>query len=286
MESAAIRSEDRARSEARIETLFQASSSGETVAELAHDARNMVTALGLYCELLDEPGVLNVPFRHYSSELRMAVESTRRLLERMLLLPSRQASATAGERTAPLCIEASVSQAVSGNSVLAGTGDQPIVDLRAELLANRSMLSALAGPSIAVSVVACGGTVAVRLRGEELTRILVNLVRNAAEAIRGAGAIRITLGERLGGLGRNSAAVLSVEDSGCGIPEEHLERIFESGFTSQPGHREQKSWMAKHRGLGLAITRAIVEGAGGRIYAQNRAQGGARFEIELPAQVQ
>ena len=46
------------RGEAVVETLAFLRSEGESVAEVAHDARNMVTALGLYCDLLEEPGVL------------------------------------------------------------------------------------------------------------------------------------------------------------------------------------------------------------------------------------
>ena len=45
------------RLEAVVETLAVVRSKGETLEEVAHDARNMVTALGLYCDLLEEPGV-------------------------------------------------------------------------------------------------------------------------------------------------------------------------------------------------------------------------------------
>ena len=55
----------------------------ESLAEVAHDARNMVTALGLYCDLLEEPGVLAVPFAHYGSELRLVVAASRRLVEKL-----------------------------------------------------------------------------------------------------------------------------------------------------------------------------------------------------------
>ena len=60
---------ERRRVEAVVETLANLRGEGESLAEVAHDARNMVTALGLYCDLLEEPGVLNPPFHHYGSEL-------------------------------------------------------------------------------------------------------------------------------------------------------------------------------------------------------------------------
>jgi two-component system response regulator HydG len=67
---------DRKRVEAVVETLAALRSESETVAEVAHDARNMVTALGLYCDLLEEPGVLAPPFLHYGSELRLVAAAT------------------------------------------------------------------------------------------------------------------------------------------------------------------------------------------------------------------
>jgi ribosomal-protein-alanine N-acetyltransferase len=69
---------ERKRVEAVVETLATLGSRGESVAEVAHDARNMVTALGLYCDLLEEPGVLAVPFTHYGSELRLVAAASRR----------------------------------------------------------------------------------------------------------------------------------------------------------------------------------------------------------------
>ena len=65
-------------------------SRGETVAEVAHDARNMVTALGLYCDLLEEPGVLANPFAHYGSELRLVAAASRRLVEKLVAIDTDQ----------------------------------------------------------------------------------------------------------------------------------------------------------------------------------------------------
>ena len=79
------------------------------------------------------------------------------------------------------------------------------------------------------------------------------------------------------------ALALTIEDSGPGIPEEAGEEIFASGYTTRAkGTEPMGSWPVVHRGLGLSITRSIVEGAGGRILAAKSALGGARFQIELP----
>src|ERR1700723_525441 len=77
---------ERQRVEAVVETLATLHSRSETLAEVAHDARNMVTALGLYCDLLEEPGVLAAPFAHYGSELRLVASASRRLVEKLMAL--------------------------------------------------------------------------------------------------------------------------------------------------------------------------------------------------------
>jgi hypothetical protein len=61
-----LKTPDRKRVETVVETLATLRGHGETLPEVAHDARNMVTALGLYCDLLEEPGVLATPFMHYT----------------------------------------------------------------------------------------------------------------------------------------------------------------------------------------------------------------------------
>jgi signal transduction histidine kinase len=111
----------------------------------------------------------------------------------------------------------------------------------------------------------------------------VNLVKNAAEAMPGGGNIKIGLGERAAEGDSPAWLVMTIEDTGPGIPEEALEAVFASGYTTRAQAKAGNGgWLASHRGLGLAITRCIVEAAGGRIFAANRGQGGALFVMELP----
>ncbi len=84
---------ERKRVEAVVETLAKLRSHGETLAEVAHDARNMVTALGLYCDLLEEPGVLTTPYPHYGNELRLVAAASRRLVEKLVALDAGSAPA-------------------------------------------------------------------------------------------------------------------------------------------------------------------------------------------------
>ena len=275
---------ERRRVEAVVKTLANLRGEGESLAGVAHDARNMVTALGLYCDLLEEPGVLAPPFAHYGSELRLVATASRRLVEKLAALEpgAKPASRGTASEATGLRPEAASAGGLARARRWDPMPEEPIDNLAAELLATRNLLAALAGPGVALTVDAEGGALGVRLTAEDLTRILVNLIKNAAEAMQANGRIVIELKERPAAAGTVSWLALTVEDSGPGIPRNALEKIFNAGFTSQPSGVADQDWPGSHRGLGLSITRSIVEAAGGRVHAGNRAPGGARIEIELP----
>ena len=71
--------------------------------------------------------------------------------------------------------------------------------------------------------------------------------------------------------------LVSVEDTGDGLEPEALGRMFERFW------RADRARSAAGMGLGLAIARGLVEAHGGTIWAENRAQGGARVSFTLPA---
>lgn len=256
----------RTRVEAVVETLAAIHHHGEGIAELAHDARNMVTALSLYCDLLEEPGVLISSHQHYASELRLVAEASRTLVEKLSRLDRREVVHSSGQER--LFVE-------SPGRLAADSGS---MNVREELMAGRNLLAAIAGPAIALTVSAKGGSRRVSMSGDNFVRVLVNLVRNSAEAIAGSGTIALSLGEQQDQAGGVASVILSVEDSGGGIPPEIVDRLFEPGFTTHAGKT------GRNRGLGLSITRSIVEAAGGRISAGNRQPRGACFVIELPVQ--
>jgi signal transduction histidine kinase len=372
---------------------FEAS---DTIAGLIHDTRNMVMALDLYCDLLDEPGVLSSSFEHYAGELRLVSGASRRLMEtlarlslaerrtaserradgqelaaanllnfpdtvrelefsvpssmarvraKMANLPAMGAETGVGGGTSPAGAAADTSTALrrampsypgvradrdgaagamartSGlpdrqeATTFRSTGqaqnrksvdlsmDRRIEDLAAELRANHNLLSALAGPRVAVKLSIAGGRIPIGMAPEDLTRVLVNLVRNAVEAMKGKGEILISLEE-----GPQFLA-LSFADSGPGIPRNVLDKIFSPGYSwhaaveledegdadhsraaSDAGPTNESgvgrltppvpetdlgthlsAWPIQHRGLGLSIVRAIVTAAGGSVWASNRA---------------
>ncbi len=102
----------------------------------------------------------------------------------------------------------------------------------------------------------------------QLRQVFINLITNAVHAVGKNGRVIVTAqpeGDRV---------AITVKDTGEGIPKEHLERIFEPFFsTKAPG---------KGTGLGLFVTRNIVEKLGGRISVESRVGQGAAFIIELP----
>ncbi len=326
-QSGDLRNCKRQQVDAMVQTLAALDGRGESFAEVAHDARNMVTALGLYCDLLEEPGVLAVPFAHYGGELRLVAAASRRLVEKLVALDAQshpepvpqlcgiqaeaklarsneydesgEAAAEDGpasglnhlaHRTVAGSLDTSAADRCGGrnrNAIFARRQEaafaEQVENLAAELYANHNLLSALAGPGIDVTVKAEEGACPIRIVAEDLTRLLVNLVRNAAEAMPSGGQIRISLRELPRENGSGAWVAITVEDNGPGIAPSALPRIFDSGFTThRPSLRATGGWPTLHRGLGLAISRSIVENAGGRIRAWNRKQGGACFVIELP----
>jgi signal transduction histidine kinase len=295
-QTAATKGTERKRVETVVETLARLGGSGNTLAEVAHDTRNMVTALGLYCELLEEPGVLNPPYQHYGQELRLVAAASRRLVEKLVALDAGSSSARSlpaienkpatewpmefggGIQPAARPIAPSATESARW----ADSETELINNLAAELMANRNLLSALAGPAVAVTIDAQGGALPVAISCEDLTRIMVNLVKNASEAMPAGGRIQVAVREMTAEAGSVRSLQLSIEDNGPGIPAEAIDKVFASGFTTRAGANLPNNWPATHRGLGLSITRSIVEAAGGRIEAARDRERGARFEIELP----
>ena len=108
---------------------------------------------------------------------------------------------------------------------------------------------------------------------ERLSQVFQNLLDNARGFSPPGGTITVTLEASEG------TATVRIKDQGLGIPEDHLDKIFDRFFTYRPGEPHARDG---HTGLGLAIAKAIVEGYGGTITAGNRPEGGAWLEVRLP----
>jgi len=112
----------------------------------------------------------------------------------------------------------------------------------------------------------------VRCAPEHLQRVLLNLVTNALRHTPSDGSVFVRARQHTGEL------EVSVEDTGVGLSSEAQQRMFER-FWREDASRTRASGGA---GLGLAIARGFVEAQGGRIWAENRPGGGARFAFTLP----
>lgn len=103
-------------------------------------------------------------------------------------------------------------------------------------------------------------------QGRQLTQVFVNVMRNAMEA--GCKNVWVTARRR------EERAIVRIRDDGPGIPREHLERVFDRGFTTKG--------KSGGSGIGLHVSRRIVERHEGRILARSEPSTGALLEIDLP----
>ena len=141
-----------------------------------------------------------------------------------------------------------------------------------ELLSEATALARAdaAARRVTIEIAAAPGLPAVNGDRVHLQQVLLNLVLNAMDAMNGGdGQRKVILRAGPGGAG---AVEISVCDTGHGIPAEKLADVFEPFYTTK----------SHGMGLGLAISRTIIEAHGGRIWAENNAGGGATFRFTLP----
>ncbi len=216
---------------------------GRMAAQVAHEVRNPLMSIGLNTELLEEE-----------------------LLE--LGDP-----AAAEARTLLHCIQAEVERltgVTEGYLTLARLPEPELepTDVN-EVVEDLLVFSAeeLARKDVEVERELTGDLPEVRADANQLRQALLNLVRNAADAMAGGG--RLTVRTAL----VDGQVEVAVADTGPGIAPEEAERVFEPLWSTKPDGT----------GLGLAITRQIVEVHGGSIRCESRPGAGTTFFTRLPA---
>jgi signal transduction histidine kinase len=107
---------------------------------------------------------------------------------------------------------------------------------------------------------------------DKVERVLLNLLTNALRHTPSDGAVAVVV-EPL-----DLEVRVTVEDTGEGIPDDSLRRVFDRFWRGDPARTREKGG----GGLGLAIARGLVEAQGGRIWAENRPGGGAKISFTLP----
>ncbi|MFB0935531.1 MAG: PAS domain S-box protein [Propionivibrio sp.] len=106
----------------------------------------------------------------------------------------------------------------------------------------------------------------------QLQKVLVNLLHNGVEAMRGAGVADPTITIKAHAIPEGNMAQVTVQDTGPGLDAATAHRVFDSFFTTKPDGV----------GLGLAISRALIEAHGGKLWADSKTDGGAAFHFVLP----
>jgi signal transduction histidine kinase len=106
----------------------------------------------------------------------------------------------------------------------------------------------------------------------ELSQVFFNMIINAIQAMNGHGILRIETGLS------NGQILIRIADNGPGISKENIDKIFDAFFTTKE--------VGKGTGLGLYISKKIIEGYGGTIVAHSKFGEGTEFEIRIPVDVQ
>lgn len=101
---------------------------------------------------------------------------------------------------------------------------------------------------------------------DSFKEIMLNLLKNAWEELENCGKIKISVKHT------GNFAIISVEDSGRGVPQKERETIFKNFYTKKPGGT----------GIGLSHSRKLATEAGGKLYVEDSALGGAAFILEIP----
>lgn len=228
--------------------------SAPVVAGIAHDLKNLLTVIAQGCEWTLTHGATDADGRAQLASVQATAERAARLAAHLMRLARGDA------------------------------GTQPLaLDIEAALAGLRAPLAAVLGPDIGLDVrTACAGA-RVDIDPLAFERVLFNLAGNARQAMPAGGRLAIVAEACAGAWLPVGAAAgedagrwlgIAVSDSGEGIADAVRESLFETGVTTRQD--------AGGHGLGLATVRAIVEGAGGRIAAENAPGGGACFRIALP----
>ncbi len=112
----------------------------------------------------------------------------------------------------------------------------------------------------------------------QLQQVLMNIMLNGIEAMKETGGVLTAKSQ----LGQDGQVLISISDTGVGLPDEKADQIFSAFFTTKP----------QGSGMGLAISRSIIESHGGRLWATSNDGRGATFhftlatastEVKLPA---
>lgn len=227
---------------------------GELAAGIAHEVRNPLGSIGLYARMLQEDLADRPAQQQTARKIAGAVERLNAVVGDVLAFAR------------PIILKA---EDLDAHELLAGALDAARAD-GPEWDGLRILTPAEARRGARPPTV--------RADANLMHQALVNIMRNAAQAMAGqrtARELHLTCVRRRVRTGEGAAqpmTALCVRDTGPGIPDDVLPRLFQPFFTTR----------AAGTGLGLAIVHRILDAHGGRIAITNHPQGGAQVELLLP----
>ena len=218
----------------------------EFVALVSHELRTPLTSIIGYIELLRDERATGMDADHFAVVIQRNAERLLRLVGDLLFLSQMQSGQLALEVR---------------DTDLAGIAAEAVAEMRPE--AERKHIE-LAMSAVAVPDLAVDPT--------RMAQLLGNLISNALKFTPENGKVEVTLAVQ------GNEAVLSVRDSGIGIPAADQERIFERFFRTEAATRQ----VIPGSGLGLTISKAIVDAHQGRITVRTNEDHGSTFTVRLP----
>lgn len=219
------------------------------VSNVSHELRTPMTSIKGYVENMLEGlgGALTEKQGHYLSRIRHNVERLTRMINDLLDLSRIEAGRVELHRET-VSIHDLVNEVVEGFLPLAGE------------------------KSVSLSAHHSGVPPVIQGDRDKLHQVLSNLIQNAIKFTPASGAVRVESRVRDDG-----CLQLCVADTGCGIPPQELDKVFERFYRSEATLGETRG-----AGLGLAIAKSLVELHGGRIWATSTPGQGSRFFFTVP----
>lgn len=226
---------------------------GQLAGGIAHDFNNLLTAMIGFCDLLLQRYMPNDPSYLDVSQIKQNANRAANLVRQLLAFSRQQ------------------------------TLQPRVVNVTDSLTELSSLLRRLIGAKIDLEVVHCDDIWPIKVDVSQFEQVVINLAVNARDAMLGSGKLTIKtsnlsnksenhIGNEIMPIG--DFVVIDVTDTGCGIPEENLEHIFEPFFSTKE--------VGAGTGLGLSTVYGIVKQTGGFIFVESEINKGTNFRICFP----